>query len=900
MQNRFVFALIGGVSALAISTAATARDAAAKPGLAGSDVAAAATTVAQAQPSDASGTASKEIVVTGLRASIASARSIKQHADTIVDSIVAEDIGKFPDQNVVESLARVPGVQITRVEGEGTGVTIRGLSDVKTVLNGRELFGGNSGGNYSSRNFSLGDLPSEVLAGVDVYKTSSADQIEGGLGGYIDVRTRRPFDFGGFTASVSAKATDYDRVRGFSDKIEPSVSGLISDRWETSIGEIGALLNLSYGKTALTQDRSGVGDRVDFVVRPNFAGSGQTVTMPSTIFLNATQNGKHERFAAVGSLQWKPSNSLMLYFDGYYVKYIRRLQFADLRIGLGTETDAYTLFPDSADLSSGTFLNNGVNSASVYGDELRTTQQYAIGGEWHNNSGLNVKVDLSRTSTNNIATLEEWDFGTKIPSLNYAMNMAGVMNVSAAGVDLTNPANYKPVYDLSILLGGKQHANTARVDATYEVGGLLKSVQIGARYNEYVAQNQGFVNFFCINGCGSGSTLASSLPSNFLATYPSQIGDFVGWNIATTRATTEIRNYFGLPVDEPDANDIYLRDTEKTATLYGKVNFDFPLGGGMSFDGNVGARYIRTSLEGQSYGTSASTPNVYDVLETTRSSRNDVLPSFNGRLKFNRSTWLRLGVGKSLERIPFSDLNGAIIITNAAQLQARRGNPNLQPYTSWNFDASLEHYFSRTGLVYIDGFYKRVNGYLQSVTLSGQSIPGLSGSWQIATQVNGGTGTIKGTEVGGQTFFDFLPEPFNGLGVEANYTLVDSAVPSPIPGAGNVDIQGLARHSYNLIGLFEKGPISARVAYSWRGKIVTVTAPANGAGGTSLYPNIGKPIGVLDFSLTYNVSSHLAVTIDGANVLGYTDGGYAFERPTLPTGQLLTDRRFGIQARYKF
>lgn len=841
-----------------------------------------------------------EIIVTGLRASLGSARAIKRNADTIVDSIVAEDIGKFPDQNVAESLARVPGVQINRNQGEGANVTIRGLSDVKTVLNGRELFGGDSDGNYSTRNFSLGDLPSEVLAGVDVYKTSNADQIEGGLGGYINVRTRRPFDFKGFSATVTAKVTAFDRIRGYPGKVQPSVSALVSDRWDTGIGEIGALVNVSYSKTSFTQDRSGVGDRIDMAVRQNFAGSGKTVTLPSTIFLNATQNGTHERVAAVGSLQWKPASNLMLYADAYFVKFKSIGQFADFRVNLGNETDKYALFSQSSDLESGTFLNNSVNSATAYGDNFRTTQQYALGGEWHDDGGLSVTFDVSHTSSNNKATLEEWNLASSIPTLNYAMNSGGVMQVSSAGIDLSNPANYKPSYDLSIILGGRQFANTVRIDAIHTIGGLLKSVQAGARYNEYVAQNLGYVNFYCINGCASGSQTAAALPANFLAEYPSQLGNFVGWNVAATRETTQLRRYFRLPTSQAYANDQYLRNSERTATLYGKANFEVPLGGAMTFDGNFGVRYIHTMLLGNSFGTRAATPSVFDVPVTSRSSRDDVLPTINARVKFTTDTWLRLGAGKSMERIPFSDLNGALIITNAAQFQAREGNPQLQPYTSWNYDASLEHYFSRTGEIHLAGFYKRVNGYLQSVTLAGQTIPGLAGQWTIATQTNAGKGTIKGLEIGGQTFLDFLPGPLSGLGVQVNYTYVQSAVPSPVPGAGDVEIEGLARHAYNIIGLYENGPISARVAYTWRGKIVNNTAPADGAGGTSLYPNIGKAIGVMDFSLTYNVSDRFAVTIDGSNVLGYTDGGYSFARTTLPTGQLHTDRRFGIQARYKF
>ena len=132
-----------------------------------------------------------DIIVTGVRASLASAQSIKRNASQIVDSIVAEDIGKLPDNTVADALQRVTGVQVTRGAGEAGTVLIRGLPNVATVLNGREAFTG------VGRGFALQDIPAELIAGVDVYKTTTPDIIEGGLSGTVDVRLRRPLDFTG-------------------------------------------------------------------------------------------------------------------------------------------------------------------------------------------------------------------------------------------------------------------------------------------------------------------------------------------------------------------------------------------------------------------------------------------------------------------------------------------------------------------------------------------------------------------------------------------------------------------------------------------------------------------------------------------------------------------------------
>ncbi len=179
---------------------------------------------------------SEEIVVTGIRSSLSKALDLKRDNTQIVDAIVAEDIGKFPDNNVVESLQRVTGVQVTgRGSGEISGISIRGLTDIHTTVNGRDVFTG------AGRAIALQDIPASLLASVTVYKTRSADQVERGIAGSIDVKTHRPFNFDGSKVVMAARGI----YSSTSDKTDPNVSMLASDRWETGAGEFGALINLS-------------------------------------------------------------------------------------------------------------------------------------------------------------------------------------------------------------------------------------------------------------------------------------------------------------------------------------------------------------------------------------------------------------------------------------------------------------------------------------------------------------------------------------------------------------------------------------------------------------------------------------------------------------------------------
>ncbi len=194
----------------------------------------------------------KEIVVVGVRRSLKTAQQIKRDADTVVDSITATDIGAFPDKSVAEALQRVAGITVSRFaaatdtahySAEPSGVLVRGLSQVRSEFNGRDVFSANS-----SRGLSWGDISPELMSGVDTYKNQTADLIEGGIAGSINLRTRVPFDSKGRLLAISADASYGDLAK----KWTPDFSGIYSDRWDTELGEFGVMLNYAYSKVATT------------------------------------------------------------------------------------------------------------------------------------------------------------------------------------------------------------------------------------------------------------------------------------------------------------------------------------------------------------------------------------------------------------------------------------------------------------------------------------------------------------------------------------------------------------------------------------------------------------------------------------------------------------------------
>lgn len=239
-------------------------------------------TAAAAPAADDAGGA-KEITITGIRASLANAQSIKRNSDTVVDAITAQDIGALPDRSVTEALQRVPGVAMNRFAGsndpdhfsvEGSGVVVRGLNFVRSEFNGRDTFSAGVGG--QSINFS--DVPAELLGSVEVYKNLTADMIEGGLGGTVNLNTRKPFDNKGFHLGFDVEGNYGDMEK----RLSPTWSLLVSNTWDTGIGRIGLLGDVSFSQLRSRADGIQV---TNFQTRDNEATSAAN-TSGTTICRN--------------------------------------------------------------------------------------------------------------------------------------------------------------------------------------------------------------------------------------------------------------------------------------------------------------------------------------------------------------------------------------------------------------------------------------------------------------------------------------------------------------------------------------------------------------------------------------------------------------------------------------
>ncbi len=323
--------------------------------------------------SGGSNMALEEVVVTGMRQSLQNAQDIKRDADTFVDSVTASDIGSLPDRSVLEAMQRLPGVSIERFAAaddpdhfsvEGSGAVIRGMTATRSEFNGRDSFSANSG-----RGLSFQDVPPELMAGVDIYKNQSADMIEGGIGGTVSLRTRKPFDENGRVISVNADGTWGDLAEEFT----PTYSAMFSDVWDTTAGEFGFLMNgasselvgVSHG---IQSDVYKKYPAADIPGAENFVGDdgAGTVWMPQGSNLTMKEDGR-EREGLATSFQWRDHDSKYL-FTAEYIRSDSTLEWWENALkyqGGYTETDLNTRPYGESEF---TFSENGLFQSGFLSD----------------------------------------------------------------------------------------------------------------------------------------------------------------------------------------------------------------------------------------------------------------------------------------------------------------------------------------------------------------------------------------------------------------------------------------------------------------------------------------------------------------------------------------------------
>ncbi len=750
----------------------------------------------------------EQIVVTGLRRSLQTSQNIKRESDQIVDVVVAEDIGRLPDRTVSEALARVPGVTVEREGAEAGDVFVRGLRDPATTYNGRDIF------TAEARSVAPQDFPAGGVAALEVFKSLTAEQIEGNLAGLINVRSRRPFDFRGLEVAGSANMTHAD----LSDDIDFNGNLLVSNRWETGAGQFGILINGSY--TALEyQDSARFVSGDFFGINPDPARPGtyidnggnnnaSTVRVPVGVGLFQSP-ARRVRPSANVALQWRPMPELTLYVDGLYQGFRRersdRLLFVPIFAGSGYTNVALRDGGRYAGALAvtGQARPDGYQAATY--DETNT-YQVAVGAVYDTDR-FRLSFDAARTDSQYDLSVYGVDFAfTSAPGLNVVFDVPrgdGGVEFNFGGFDTTNLANYvyRGFYDRHLSAQGDDYQ--FRLDSEIkDLASWLPSIEFGVRY---VTRDGAFSDgerYSPSPTSGPGARPYSTLPLTFALTrdgYRGDINPVRQLNLPTYDSirgrVTELRTLAGFAQGRPQANPrVSYEANERSYTGYAQVNYAFEAGS-VPIDGAIGLRAVRTEFELN--GTSVDVqPGLPDKLVplTIGNEYTDYLPNASIRARFTNQLQLRAAYTQTRTRPGFGQLNPGLIIDppgGSPIRTARGGNPTLQPVESDNYDISLEYYFARNGFAAVALFRRDISGFIVNLSTPVE-IPGF-GTVNVFGPANSGQGRLQGVEGQFRTFFDFdfVPEWARSFGTELNFTYIDNqldAPPSFGPNAGDIQV----------------------------------------------------------------------------------------------------------------
>ncbi len=914
----------------------------------------------------------EEIVVSGQRLSIESAQDIKRNADAVVDSIVAEDIGKLPDRSISEALQRISGVAVSRFDnpsdpehfaGEGAGVSIRGLPQVRGELNGRDIFSASGG-----RGLSFDDVPAELMAGVDVYKTPTADMVEGGLGGIVNLRTRMPFDADGQVFSVTAKGNYGDIIEEFNTEF----SGLYSNRWDTDLGEFGLLLDLS------TSDISSRSDNI--LIRafhprvPGETGEMAEIDPNRTVYVprgadwrrNDYERSRDGQYLA---LQWAPNEDSEWYLTVFRSEAERNWLEHAFFIDAGGGFDRYLPVPGADDwqydennaLTSGTITTaqgNGVpfGTSTRYSVNQSETTDFSTGFSWHLTDRLVIEGDIQHVSS----TAESEDYTLGLVAFPEAIRVRGLdttdgtpsIDIMPAGY-LADHENFSYGQMMSIPSNNEAEATSLTFDVEYEFDdSVIKSVKAGARYSDKSADNREANHWsaryqpWMVTGEGGWNGIESTdglgkiedpqylthysfdnfqrgdtaVPTSGMLIDPRWLNDFQDITDRIVEATPEASAADGsqpdfdmLDLNSPD--NVNTQD-ETTEAIYVRADFAFEEWA-MPLSGNVGVRAVRTenTSTGQLTFPTFSVPTGEvdgdgnpittqpffqpDQVYSGSNSFTNVLPSMNLRLSATDELVFRLSASRGLWRPEFYRTKALLGLSASwdegveqpdsiedfdesmvnFSLESNGTNPVLEPMEADQLDLTAEWYFNENGgMVYTALFYKDVKDFFRESTVTLENFEGFSDVTSVRT-VNTGTADVTGIEVGGTKFFDELPEPWNGLGVQANYTYIDSSaeVPldtQPIDTDGSeysgLPLEGISEHTYNLVLMYENFGFSSRLAWNWRSEEMLSIGP-NGWNGSNAnidwrLPVFADEYGQLDFTLGYEVSENIYLNFEAYNI----------------------------------
>ncbi len=792
------------------------------------------------QGADQDATEVGEVVVTGIRAALRNALAGKQSANNVVEVLSSDDIGALPEASIAESLARLPGLTSNRDRGNGTQISIRGMGPnlVNTLLNGRELVSAEA-----SRNIRYEQYPAELINGAYVYKSPTAAQVEGAIAGQVDLRTVKPLDFSSRRIVANVRGVHSDLAEDIPDADPNGYIVSFSYLDQFLDGKLGVALGYSGRRQAVATARTNI-----FRYTNSFAdlnGDGQGNDEIPFGYEALVRGGEDNRDGALATVQYKPNDQLSLSADLFYSK----VEYDETQRGFRLED-----LPFGNSFTNATVQNGGVTGITAtkqadFGLQLRNVNELfnftdelwagGVNGVWRGDR-WKATGDIAYSTTKRdqrfiTVRTEVHDIIGGVP-VERNSGVTSTFNARpghaadfAFNVDMTDPSINR-ITEFQIPEGGggapiiNDELFSANGDFEHDLDGFFTSVQFGARLTDRSKDFTQRTQFGFVNPANR-----TQIPANLLNAPVVFPGDFS--NVPRTLSFDilgVIDAYFGDI--NPTTSDFDRRSSwevsEKTQAAYANIDFETTLLG-RELIGNLGVRVVHTETTSDSTRVDQGAQTGGAVVLTPVSFTNeftDTLPTLNLTWKVGEGQQVRFAASKAISRPALDDLNAGFGVFVFGAPQAFGGNPALEPFRANQFDLTYEHYFGADTAFTISAFYKDLETYIvPQITDIVVNVNGTPTTGTFRQPVNGEGGYIQGFEVLYQQAFAFLPAPFDGLGVYANYSYTDSdiSVAENDNSIGNIPLPGLSEHVANLSFYYYKNGFEARIAGRYRSEFAT-------------------------------------------------------------------------------
>ncbi len=891
----------------------------------------------------AAGDQVETVVVTGYQMSLGAARDIKKGAVIQEDVIVAEDMAKFPELNLAESLQRLPGVQITREAGEGREISLQGLGPdyTRVQLNGMEVLGNDDsaldarGQRSRDRAFDFNIFASELFSKVEVEKTFQAAQNEGGMAGTVGLFTGKPFDYEeGFKGAITAKLGSNQ----YTQDLQPRVAGLFSYNWN---GKFGVAVSVAYSHRKTTEEgadnynydqlsqsgaQSLVANGLDIshlsaAQQDKFLAGGLYIPDGNRI---DSWNAKQDRLGVTGAMQWKPVENLLLTLDVLHSEFTTHrdeYHLASRPLASGTASWAFDTpagSPWPAIFQKPSVINNLAWDANNYVTDIDVT---------NSTFGSEHRRELNESAFNQVALTGKWDasdsfsidghFGYEKSSYKTPYDdklyMRAEGNIIAdygddgrtasfqyPNWDPTDPANYAMDDFYYRAFNNASELKEGVLNAHYKLSDAL-TLRAGVAYHDF--SNNGANYFYDGNVNGTNGEARGTSVVGITDVFTNSFGSWLVGDYG--KAFAKYNEYHRLG-PKPDGTGGQIQDIEQvfnvnegTVSYYAQVDWDSEMFG-KRFRGNIGLRGYHTHtrstgwIQGDSYAY-LGTANV-------TGDYSGLLPALNTVLELNDDLQLRFSATQNLNRPTLSSLaaEGSASVGDSGQIEASRGNPNLKPFLDSTLDFAAEYYFGKMGLLSVGVFQKYLKNFIGSETLENipfsqtgvpvSSVAGATGDTivhEFSMPINiAGTKELTGIELAAQSQFWFLPAPFDNFGAVVNYTYVDA----------DQAITGISPTSYNATLYYETSLWSARASlnhrshyYTGRDNSSAISASTRGYEGTTY----------VDAAASYNITDKLQLTLDAINLTNEKETEF-FGQPRYLYTQTQSGTTYMIGAGYRF